>query len=98
VNVVITQSQINQIVDTIVKNVKPDKLHSLLKLSTKARFYMDKKQLLISEWVTKAEHDLGMAKLAIDHKPEYIDLICFHCQQAAEKYLKSYMIYRDLSF
>jgi HEPN domain-containing protein len=59
---------------------------------------MDKRKLLIEEWITKAEHDLGMAELAIANKPEYKDLICFHCQQCAEKYLKAYLICLDVSF
>lgn len=59
---------------------------------------MDKKEQLIEEWITKAEHDLGMAELAIANKPEYKDLICFHCQQCAEKYLKAYLIRLNISF
>jgi HEPN domain-containing protein len=59
---------------------------------------MDKRQLLVEEWITKAEHDLGMAELAIANKPDYKDLICFHCQQSAEKYLKAYLIRLDISF
>jgi len=55
---------------------------------------MNKKHSLIKEWLRKAEHDMGMADLAINNKPEYTDSICFHCQQAAEKYLKAYL---DLS-
>jgi HEPN domain-containing protein len=41
---------------------------------------------LAREWMHKAEHDIGMAELALGNKPEYTDAICFHCQQAAEKY------------
>jgi HEPN domain-containing protein len=59
---------------------------------------MDKGKVLVAEWIAKAEQDLGMAKLAIDNKPEYRDLICFHCQQAAEKYLKACLIDKRLSF
>jgi HEPN domain-containing protein len=59
---------------------------------------MDKKKLLVDEWINKAEHDLGMAELAISNKPEYKDLICFHCQQGAEKYLKAYLIRLDINF
>lgn len=59
---------------------------------------MNKKGSIVSEWLTKAEHDLGMAKLAIDYKPEYKDQICFHSQQAAEKYLKAYFVLRDITF
>jgi HEPN domain-containing protein len=59
---------------------------------------MDKKELLVNEWITKAEQDLGMAELAISNKPEYQDLICFHCQQSAEKYLKAYLIRVNIDF
>ncbi|HBE77747.1 MAG TPA: hypothetical protein DDW65_08160 [Firmicutes bacterium] len=59
---------------------------------------MDKKHLLVHEWMTKAEHDLGLAELAITNKPEYKDLICFHCQQSAEKYLKAYLILLNIQF
>ncbi|MBU2446965.1 MAG: HEPN domain-containing protein [Bacteroidetes bacterium] len=50
---------------------------------------MDRKAELTNEWMKKAERDLGMAELALKSKPKYTDLICFHCQQAAEKYLKA---------
>jgi HEPN domain-containing protein len=59
---------------------------------------MDKKKLLVSEWIIKAENDLGLAELAIANKPEYKDLICFHCQQSAEKYLKAYLIHLNINF
>jgi len=53
---------------------------------------------LIKEWIHKAEHDLGMAELALENKPEYADSICFHSQQAAEKYLKAYLVLLDIRF
>ena len=59
---------------------------------------MDKRKHLVGEWITKAEHDLGMAELAIVNKPEYKDIICFHCQQSAEKYLKTYLVRLDINF
>jgi HEPN domain-containing protein len=40
-------------------------------------------------WFHKANRDLGLAKLAQLHTPDYPDLICYHCQQASEKYLKA---------
>ena len=44
---------------------------------------------LTAEWVRKAEADVvGARKLAVT-KPPLHDLACFHCQQAAEKYLKA---------
>ena len=50
------------------------------------------------EWVRKAEHDLGMAELALENKPDYTDSICFHCQQTVEKYLKAYLVFLDVRF
>lgn len=53
---------------------------------------------LIEEWIRKGDHDLGMADLALQHKPEFADSICFHCQQAVEKYLKAYLVFLDIKF
>lgn len=41
------------------------------------------------EWVRKAEADLGHVDLAVRGRRRLYDGICFHCQQAAEKYLKA---------
>ncbi len=59
---------------------------------------MDKTADLVNEWIHKAEHDLGMALLALENRPEFTDAICFHCQQAAEKYLKAYLVFLDIRF
>lgn len=42
-----------------------------------------------AKWVRKAEQDWIVArKLAVENPPTR-DIVCFHCQQAAEKYLKA---------
>jgi HEPN domain-containing protein len=42
-----------------------------------------------AQWVRKAEEDIEAARsLAVQAKPPR-DIVCFHCQQAAEKYLKA---------
>src|SRR5262249_24902670 len=41
------------------------------------------------KWVRKAEADREGARRLADHTPPLRDLVCFHCQQAAEKYLKA---------
>ena len=44
---------------------------------------------LTAQWVRKAESDYAVArKLARGSEPHH-DELCFHCQQAAEKYLKA---------
>jgi HEPN domain-containing protein len=40
-------------------------------------------------WVQKAEDDIGSARQLATQLPRYKDQVCFHCQQAAEKYLKA---------
>ena len=58
----------------------------------------EKKMSLVKEWIHKAERDLFTAHLTIDNKPEYTDIICYHCQQAVEKYLKAYLVHLDTPF
>lgn len=53
---------------------------------------------LIEQWIDKADHDLGSAKLIFLHIPDYFDTIAFHCQQATEKYLKATLIYYGVDF
>jgi HEPN domain-containing protein len=55
-------------------------------------------QKLLSQWIEKAEHDLIAAKLIIDHQPLILDVACFHCQQAVEKYLKTFLIFKETEF
>ena len=47
--------------------------------------------------VRKAESDFTAAQLLLDAKVS-LDAVCFHAQQAAEKYLKAYLAARDIDF
>lgn len=54
---------------------------------------------LVQEWINKAEEDYGFAvKTLADPSMIYFAQICFHFQQAAEKYLKAYIVAFDLAF
>jgi HEPN domain-containing protein len=53
---------------------------------------------LILNWINKADHDLGSAKIIYLHLPEYFDTIAFHCQQAVEKYIKAVLVHRRIEF
>jgi len=44
---------------------------------------------LTREWVQKAEEDMAAAQRLAKAKPVLNGAICFHCQQAAEKYFKA---------
>ena len=52
---------------------------------------------LTAEWVRKAEADLSLAVRVSAQRPRLNDAVCFHCQQAAEKYLKALMCERSLT-
>jgi len=50
-------------------------------------------------WIAKAESDFAGARLVLEHGEEHIaDLVCFHCQQCAEKYLKGFLNEQDIEF
>ncbi|RME36812.1 MAG: HEPN domain-containing protein [Thermoflexia bacterium] len=44
---------------------------------------------LVCGWLRKAESDLVSAELCLE-AGRALDMVCFHAQQAAEKYLKAY--------
>ena len=54
-------------------------------------------QQVTSEWLKKADEDFEFAASVIEESPFYAQ-ICFHFHQAAEKYLKSYLIAAELQF
>ena len=47
-----------------------------------------------NEWFNQALKDVQGAEILFEHGADY-GLVCFHCQQAAEKYLKGYLIYKS---
>ena len=50
-------------------------------------------------WAAKAEADFEAAKtLFRSRKKGLPDLVCYHCQQCAEKYLKAYLTFRRVKF
>ena len=55
-----------------------------------------KKDDLIAEWVRFASEDYKTAKFLTGMVPEPLEIICFHCQQSAEKALKAYLVYKDI--
>ena len=53
----------------------------------------------VHKWIDKAERDLLVAKHVFHElHPKQLDISCYHCQQAAEKALKAYLIYKDYEF
>lgn len=48
----------------------------------------------IKLWFEKADHDIKNARIIISTAPDILDTACFHCQQAVEKYLKAFLLYK----
>ena len=49
-------------------------------------------------WFTKAEADLQAAELLLNAANPLLDIVCYHAQQCAEKYLKGYLVARSIPF
>ena len=59
---------------------------------------MDTTRALTRKWVMKARRDLLSAKKLARGKDSYLDTAIYHCQQTAEKVIKGWLVYHDLSF
>jgi HEPN domain-containing protein len=53
---------------------------------------------IVREWLAKANEDFEFARLNFEEGKPFFGQICFHFQQAVEKYLKSYIIANELEF
>ncbi len=55
---------------------------------------------LVKSWIRKADNDILNAEIILTSEKTYkpYDTVCFHCQQATEKYLKSFLIFNKLKF
>ena len=55
------------------------------------------KEEILKQWLNKAKDDLRSAEyLSTMHHPTPDEIICFHCQQQAEKYLKAFIFLQDI--
>lgn len=46
---------------------------------------------IANEWFAYGKNDLNSAEFLLNMKPCPLEIICYHCQQSAEKYLKGYI-------
>lgn len=53
---------------------------------------------IVQEWIEKANQDFEFARVNFEEDKPFYAQICFHFQQAAEKYLKAYIIAHELEF
>ena len=51
----------------------------------------------ILEWFVFADRDLAAAEFLLGMRPQPLEIICYQCQQSAEKYLKGYLKCQGMS-
>jgi len=50
----------------------------------------------VKEWFRIADDDLYSAKILNESVHRPYEIICYHCSQAVEKYLKGYLVYNGI--
>ena len=54
---------------------------------------------IVKEWIAKAEQDYAASKALIRRRSLSVyDVICFHCHQCIEKYLKAFLTLKGVRF
>ncbi len=52
----------------------------------------------VRQWLLKGDEDLNAAKSLLWHGETFLSTVCFHSQQAAEKYLKAFLTRHQVEF
>ncbi len=50
----------------------------------------------VQEWFVVADRDIAAADYLATMHPQPYEIICYHCQQAVEKYLKAFLLSNDI--
>lgn len=53
---------------------------------------------IVRNWLEKARRDFVTAKNGLDSSEPFTEIICFHAQQAGEKYIKAYLVWQEIEF
>jgi HEPN domain-containing protein len=56
------------------------------------------KDEFVHQWLLKADEDFNAAKSLMTYGDTFLSTVCFHSQQAAEKYLKAFLTYHQIEF
>lgn len=59
---------------------------------------MNENYSVIKQWIIKAEHDFLAINVLLQNSPQLTDIICLHCQQCSEKYIKAYILSLNHTF
>ena len=54
-------------------------------------------RLAVNEWIAFSNMDMASAKHLCTMNPKPLEIICYHCQQSAEKILKAFWVYSDIA-
>ena len=52
----------------------------------------------VEKWMQKAEEDFKTVQILLESDDYAPAIVCFHCQQTAEKYLKAFLVFSDIQF
>jgi hypothetical protein len=58
----------------------------------------ERKKELVLEWLTKAEKEYVAADILLKSDPFVLGVVTFLAQQAAEKFLKAYLVWKQINF
>lgn len=56
------------------------------------------KRELVKAWLVKAQNDLATARKLVREPEIILDTAIYHCQQAAEKAIKAFLVFHDQRF
>jgi len=56
------------------------------------------KRRILGEWVRKAQADLAVAERLISEEAGFSNAVAFHCEQAAEKFIKAFLVWAEADF
>ncbi|MBM4166660.1 MAG: HEPN domain-containing protein [Ignavibacteria bacterium] len=59
---------------------------------------MKTRQELVEGWLDKAERDFATAQQLLSQENVITENVCFHSQQAVEKFLKAYLVFLGVAF
>lgn len=57
----------------------------------------DTRRRLVAEWIRRAEDDVRVLKLLAEQPSGFANPICFHAQQAVEKFLKGFLTWQGIA-
>ena len=56
------------------------------------------KYRILVEWLRKADDDIAVAERLLSDEVAFPNAVTFHCQQAAEKYIKAFLVWYEIDF